>query len=384
MNILFLLRLWPVYGGGETVTITLANEMVKRGWNVNVMYFKENTRKVLPYINPKIIVHHLENIACDEFVAHEDDADKVRNYIKILIESQQIDAVINQWYPVEYIKGLKGGRAKIVTCLHTAFFNPIFETRGAKGVLKRILKPFYMARKKRKCVKSVLRFLPYVDKYVFLSSAFKKQFLDFSKLVNTEALGAVSNPLVYNCTVSAKEILEKKNEVLLVGRMIEGPKKISLALQIWSEIEKKESLKNWQFTLVGNGPDLEFYKNLAIKLNLKRVSFEGFQDPVPYYERAKIFLMTSAFEGFPMTLIEAAQFGVVPIAFDSFLSVHDIIIDGRNGRIIPNNDVKLYEQALITLMEKQQELERLRSNAIVDCEKFKVSKIVDLWEKILK
>ena len=226
--------------------------------------------------------------------------------------------------------------------------------------------------------------MPYVDKYVFLSSAFKKQFLDFSKLVNTEALGAVSNPLVYNCTVSAKEILEKKNEVLLVGRMIEGPKKISLALQIWSEIEKKESLKNWQFTLVGNGPDLEFYKNLAIKLNLKRVSFEGFQDPVPYYERAKIFLMTSAFEGFPMTLIEAAQFGVVPIAFDSFLSVHDIIIDGRNGRIIPNNDVKLYEQALITLMEKQQELERLRSNAIVDCEKFKVSKIVDLWEKILK
>ena len=31
MNIAFLLRLWPVYGGGETVTISLANEMVKRG-----------------------------------------------------------------------------------------------------------------------------------------------------------------------------------------------------------------------------------------------------------------------------------------------------------------------------------------------------------------
>lgn len=27
MNILFLLRLWPVYGGGETVTICLANEL---------------------------------------------------------------------------------------------------------------------------------------------------------------------------------------------------------------------------------------------------------------------------------------------------------------------------------------------------------------------
>ena len=42
MNILFLQRLWPVYGGGETVTITLANEMVLRGWNVGVLYFKQN------------------------------------------------------------------------------------------------------------------------------------------------------------------------------------------------------------------------------------------------------------------------------------------------------------------------------------------------------
>ena len=52
MNITFLLRLWPVYGGGETVTICLANEMIKRGWNVSVLYFKNNTRADLPFIDP--------------------------------------------------------------------------------------------------------------------------------------------------------------------------------------------------------------------------------------------------------------------------------------------------------------------------------------------
>ena len=31
MKIAFLLRPWPIYGGGETVTITLSNEFVKRG-----------------------------------------------------------------------------------------------------------------------------------------------------------------------------------------------------------------------------------------------------------------------------------------------------------------------------------------------------------------
>lgn len=35
--------------------------------------------------------------------------------------------------------------------------------------------------------------------------------------------------------------------------------------------------------------------------------------------------MTSAFEGFGMTLVEAQQYGVVPIVMDSYKSLHDII-----------------------------------------------------------
>ena len=42
MNVIFLHRVWPVYGGGETVTICLANEMVKRGFNVHIAYFKDS------------------------------------------------------------------------------------------------------------------------------------------------------------------------------------------------------------------------------------------------------------------------------------------------------------------------------------------------------
>ena len=37
MNILYVMRYWPVYGG-ETITVTLANEFVKRGHSVYVVY----------------------------------------------------------------------------------------------------------------------------------------------------------------------------------------------------------------------------------------------------------------------------------------------------------------------------------------------------------
>ena len=39
MKILFLLRFFPVYGGGETVTIKLANKLVEHGYDVGIFLF---------------------------------------------------------------------------------------------------------------------------------------------------------------------------------------------------------------------------------------------------------------------------------------------------------------------------------------------------------
>ena len=53
-------------------------------------------------------------------------------------------------------------------------------------------------------------------------------------------------------------------------------------------------------------------------------------------------MMTSAFEGFPMTLVEAQQCGVVPVVMDSYLSLHDIVETGYNGIIVSNEDLTGY------------------------------------------
>lgn len=67
MNIVFLLRLWPIYGGGETVTICLANEMAKRGHAVTVFYFKDSETNELPYIDPSIKAVRIPDVRCDEY-----------------------------------------------------------------------------------------------------------------------------------------------------------------------------------------------------------------------------------------------------------------------------------------------------------------------------
>ena len=68
-------------------------------------------------------------------------------------------------------------------------------------------------------------------------------------------------------------------------------------------------------------------KSLVIHYGLQRVFFLKGQKTEPYYNEASIFMMTSSFEGWGLTLTEAQQYGCVPLAFHSFASLTDIITD---------------------------------------------------------
>lgn len=382
MNVLFLLRLWPVYGGGETVTICLANEMVKNGWDVTIAYFKNSVEKVSIPIDSRIQTLKIENVNCDEFVADRSSSAKIQETVIKFIIDYNVNIVINQWWPVYYINRLKSETsAKIITCLHQAFFTPIFDDKGVKGRIKKMFSPIYTNYIKKKATNQVLSFLPYVDKYVFLSPLFQRQFIEISNYKGNK-LHAIPNPLVYNEYLSESELIDKENIVLLVGRMLESQKRISRALRIWRLIENDKSLDNWRFVVVGEGPDLYLYKEYAQKLDLCRISFEGYQIPLKYYKKAKIFMMTSAFEGFPMTLVEAQQCGVVPVVMDSYLSLHDIVKDGFNGLISKNGDLYEFAKKISDLMKNSQYLHDLSVNAIDSSKNFCVKNIFNEWKEL--
>jgi len=217
MNILFLLRLWPVYGGGETVTICLANEMAHRGWQVGVAYFKETRQETDAIrLTKRIRTLHIEGVNCDEFTADPHDKDKVQNAVLKYINENGVDVVINQWWMPYYISRLKAETtAKVISCLHQAFFTLILNDGGFKGYSKRLLRPLYEKWKKRKMVNDVESYFPYVDRYVFLSPAFQRQFEAFSDYKG-DKLDAIPNPLVYDATISEDKFQKKENIVLIV------------------------------------------------------------------------------------------------------------------------------------------------------------------------
>jgi len=177
--------------------------------------------------------------------------------------------------------------------------------------------------------------------------------------------------------------MNKNKNVIWVGRVEEGQKRVSLALKIWKLVEQNPLLDEWTFSIVGNnGPDEEYYHWLVKKYHLKRVSFEGHQDPKPYYKQAAIMISTSAYEGWPMVFMEAMPMGCCCLAFDSYDAVHEMVKDGYDGCIIPDNDIQMYYERMAQLMLDNDARVQMGMNAIDSSARFTMDKIGAKWRAL--
>ena len=54
MKIVYLMRFWPVYGGGETVTRILVNELSSRSNDVMIIYLWDRNNQTTPILYENI------------------------------------------------------------------------------------------------------------------------------------------------------------------------------------------------------------------------------------------------------------------------------------------------------------------------------------------
>lgn len=83
-------------------------------------------------------------------------------------------------------------------------------------------------------------------------------------------------------------------------------------------------------------------------------------------------------------MTEALQWGVVPIAFDNFASIRDIISDHENGFLIPGEDIHLYAEKLIQLMNDSEQRQKMAADGIKSCEKFNMDQTIGQWTQLFE
>lgn len=369
------MRYWPVYGGGETVTATLANEFVNYGYTVHVVYSYEHCITPMPYvINDRIRQHQMHTI--DGY--SKNDVDELHDYIV----KNHIDIMINQWGSVRLCNiARKGTACKLIMCWHQEVLTKFKGKASLRGNILKALH-LYEWNDKRWKIKVHKRNTDNCDKYVFLTQSFANLYLQLSNEYNKSKIEAISNPLTYSTFYDIDNYHKKEKVILFVGRMEEISKRVSYVLNIWKLLCQDQVSNGWRLVMVGDGPNLSTTKELAQSMRLFNVSFEGYRNPKPYYEMASIFVMTSASEGFGMTLLEAQQNACVPLAMDTYSSLHDIIQDGENGFIIPDNDYEGYVSKIKLLMESCELRKKMAINGISSSRRFSKSSIVNQWESL--
>lgn len=189
------------------------------------------------------------------------------------------------------------------------------------------------------------------------------------------------------CSFDKIEIPHDKHrnkEVLVVARLDDWHKRISEILYIWADLQKDHRFCDWVLRIVGDGIDAPFYKDYAKKRKLANVIFEGQQKPLPYYQQASIFLVTSACEGFSMTTLEAQQCGCVPVVYDSFPTAHELVINGKNGILVKNNDREAFVENLKHLMLNDQLRQEMSMQCVESSHRFSVENVAILWNNLLQ
>ena len=133
---------------------------------------------------------------------------------------------------------------------------------------------------------------------------------------------------------------EKENIIITVGRIGTHQKNTELLLEALKEVE----LKNWKVYILGPVEEsFQSYADNYFNINphlAERIIFTGNiadrKELFEWYNKAKIFCLTSRFEGFPIIFPEALYFGNYIIS--SFVSsAEQITQNGQYGMIVKSD-----------------------------------------------
>lgn len=386
MNILFLMKVYDV-GGIEIVAATLASSFVRHGHHVVIATFGLPDALTVARTDGRVKIYSLGDYVCS--------AKNVATLRKILLDNH-IQVVINQWgLPLVPCKTLNKAKEGLDIKTIAVYHNQIDTNARIKDVeialaschnpLKHCLLEVKKAAFKLVTSRSMAYVYRHTDLYQVLSSSYVPLFSKFTGIKHPDHLMVQTNPVTLDSSDFVYSFPKKQKEIIYLGRIDYNQKRVYRVIDTWARLEKK--FPDWKLTIVGDGVERNNVEKQVADYDLKRVSFEGFQQPKPYYERASILLLTSEYEGFPLVLAECMGFGVIPVVYDSYSAVRDIIDDGKDGIVIPYEkngyDADKAAGMLAQVMQNDSLRDMMAHAAVEKSKAYSVERIYQEWMRTL-
>ena len=193
----------------------------------------------------------------------------------------------------------------------------------------------------------------------------------------------IANP-INDTFICEPYIGKRKNVIVTVGRLSKQ-KNHKLLIDTFDDISKK--YQDYILKIYGDGELMDELKQQIKCLGLdKKVFLMGVTDNVKNeIYKAKMFVLTSNYEGMPNVLMEAMALGIPCISTDCEIGGPRFLIKNNvNGLLVRVNDKKELFDAIETLIKDEKVANKLGNNAHKICETLSPKIINNKWEKYIK
>lgn len=251
------------------------------------------------------------------------------------------------------IKVLKGIKVKKILVQHVNFDIYIKEDFKDKYVRENLVKE--------------------IDKFILLSKYDREKVIEELKFPEEK-----TEVIRHSSEVDINYTQKNKNKkMVMICRLVNSHKRLDLA------IKAMKQLKDFTLDIYGDGPDkekiIEFIKNE----NINNVFLKGITTKISdTLDKYSIFIMTSDYEGYGITNIEAMRRALPIILRNTFEAAADIVVDNKNGILLPK---KWNEKEFIDSVQKIYENFNFYSNNARElARRYDVEVIKEMWKKELK
>lgn len=280
-----------------------------------------------------------------------------------LLMQEHPDIVVSL-YPSEssFIPDIKDGSKKILELHFNKFFRLQYNRKGLLGLIDR-----WRTKQDEKIVRKF-------DKFVVLSQE------DKGYWGNMDNIEVVPNAAMFlgdtYSDVSAKRIIA-------VGRL-DHQKSFDRLIQAWTLVQKTNKYGDWRLDIFGQGEWQGMLQQMIENAGLQKTAC--INRPTTKigeeYARSSMLVMSSHYEGFPMVMIEAMACGLPVVSFDYKCGPKDIIQDGVNGLLVRDGDIEGLANAMMRLMENEEERKAMGRNARQVTETYSEASVMKRWMEL--
>ena len=173
--------------------------------------------------------------------------------------------------------------------------------------------------------------------------------------------------------------------ILYLGRLEESQKRVRCFPEILQRLVASGIPFHW--TIAGDGAEGPWLRSaLKSASPTQTVSFMGkveYSDVPRVLAGHDVFLLASAFEGLPLSLLEAMACGLVPVVSDLPSGIREVV-DETSGVLVKPDHIPGYADAIARLHQDRAGLDGLRLNVRTKVEReFSVAAMTDRWVRML-